>query len=116
MVNPFALPLWLAGLAWLFVGREGRRYRALGWAYLVTLAVFMILHGKDYYVAPAYPMLFAAGSVVCEEWIARTRRTWPKPAFVAVLVIPARRSFGGVGIVSGHRLSDAGSLRDLSSF
>ena len=67
MVNPFALPLWLAGLGWLFFGREGRRYRVLGWAYVVTLAVFMVLHGKDYYVAPAYPMLFAAGGVVCEE-------------------------------------------------
>ena len=73
MVNPFALPLWLAGLGWLFFGREGRRYRVLGWAYLVTFAVFMVLHGKDYYVAPAYPMLFAAGAVVCEQWIERTR-------------------------------------------
>ncbi len=89
MVNPFALPLWLAGLGWLFFGREGRRYRVLGWAFVVTFAVFMILHGKDYYVAPAYPMLFAAGGVVCEEWIERTRRTWLKPAFVLVLLIPS---------------------------
>ena len=72
MVNPFAFPLWLAGLGWLFFGREGRRYRVLGWAYVVTLAVFLIQHGKDYYVAPAYPMLLAAGGVVCEEWIERT--------------------------------------------
>src|ERR1039458_10256614 len=89
MVNPFAHPLWLAGLGWLFFGREARRYRVLGWAYVVTLAAFMILHGKDYYVAPAYPMLFAAGAVVCEEWIEGTRRAWLKPAFVLVLVIPA---------------------------
>ena len=39
MVNPFALPLWLAGLAWLFFGREGRRYRVLGWAYVVDAGV-----------------------------------------------------------------------------
>ena len=89
MVNPFALPLWLAGLGWLFFGRDGRRYRVLGWAYLVTLGVFMALHGKDYYVAPAYPVLLAAGGVVCEEWIERGRRVWLKPVFVLVLVVPA---------------------------
>jgi MFS family permease len=88
MLNPFAFPLWLAGLGWLFFGREGR-YRVLGWAYVVTLAVFMILHGKDYYVAPAYPMLFAAGGVVCEEWIEQTRRAWLRPVFVLVLLVPA---------------------------
>src|ERR1035438_6060240 len=47
MVNPFAFPLWLAGLGWLFFGREGRRYRVLGCAFLVTFAGFMVLHGKD---------------------------------------------------------------------
>jgi len=89
MVNPLALPLWLAGLGWLFFGREGRRYRVLGWAFVVTFGVFMALHGKDYYVAPAYPMLFAAGGVVCEAWIEHTRLAWLKPVFVVVLVVPA---------------------------
>jgi hypothetical protein len=89
MVNPFAFPLWMAGLGWLFFSAEGRRYCVLGWAYVVTLAVFTGLHGKDYYVAPAYPMLLAAGGVVCEQWIERTRRNWLKPAFVLVLLLPA---------------------------
>ncbi len=69
MVNPFALPLWLGGLAWLFFGREGRRYRVLGWAYVVEVGVWMALAGKDYYAAPAYPILFAAGGVAVEQWI-----------------------------------------------
>ena len=86
MVNPFAFPLWLAGLGWLFFGREGRRYRVLGWAYVVELTIWIILHGKNYYAAPAYPMLFAAGGVACEQWIERTGRAWLKPAFVIVLL------------------------------
>lgn len=89
MVNPFAFPLWVAGLGWLFFGREGRRYRVLGWAFVVTLGFFMTQHAKDYYVAPAYPMLFAAGSVCWEAWIERTRRAWLKPVFVLVLLVPA---------------------------
>jgi hypothetical protein len=87
MVNPFALPLWLGGLAWLFVGRDGRRYRLLGWAYVVEVGVWMALGGKDYYAAPAYPVLFAAGGVAAEQWIDRTRRAWLKPAFVIVFLI-----------------------------
>lgn len=89
MVNPFAFPLWLAGLVWLFFGREGRRYRVLGWAFVVTFGFFIAQHGKDYYIAPAYPMLLAAGGVVCEAWLARTRRGWLKPVFVVVLLVPA---------------------------
>ena len=59
-LNPGTLPLWLAGLFWLFVSRDGRRYRIIGIIYLVTLAEFIVLHGKSYYLAPAYTMLFAA--------------------------------------------------------
>src|SRR5438093_13278672 len=33
--------------------------RSVGIIYLVTLAEFLLLHGKRYYLAPAYPMLFA---------------------------------------------------------
>ncbi len=86
MVNPFAFPLWLAGLAWLFFGREGRRYRVLGWAFVIELGVWLALQGKDYYAAPAYPMLFAAGSVAAEQWIERTGRAWLKPAFVILFL------------------------------
>jgi len=86
MVNPFALPVWLGGLAWLFFGREGRRYRVLGWAYVVEVGVWMALAGKDYYAAPAYPILFAAGGVAAEQWIERTGRAWLKPAFVVLLL------------------------------
>ncbi len=70
MVHPVLLPLWTAGLAHLLAGR-GRAFRALGVVYLVLLGIFMALHGKSYYLAPAYPMLFAAGGVAFEAWTAR---------------------------------------------
>jgi len=60
MLNPFSAPLWIAGLVWLFTKRE---YRVLGWTYVILLALFIRLEAKDYYVAPIYPMLFAAGAV-----------------------------------------------------
>ena len=85
-INPATLPLWLGGLVWLFGARAGRRYCAIGIIYLVTLAEFIILHGKSYYLAPAYPMLFAAGGVAIESVFA-VRLTWLKPILLATILM-----------------------------
>ncbi|MBZ5502870.1 MAG: glycosyltransferase family 39 protein [Acidobacteriia bacterium] len=85
IMNPILLPLWAGGLLWLFFGREGRRYRLLGWAYVVVVAMFMVLQGKNYYVAPIYPVLFAAGAVGFER-ITHRRFTWGRTAYVAAIV------------------------------
>src|SRR5215475_5140166 len=84
-LNPGTLPLWLAGLFWLFGSRDGRRYRIVGIIYLVTLAEFIVLHGKSYYLAPAYTMLFAAGGVAVERIFA-ARLKWIKPVFFGVMI------------------------------
>ncbi len=85
-MNPGTLPLWIAGLLWLFASRDGRRYRALGIIYLVTLAEFIVLHGKSYYLAPAYPMLFAAGGLAAERVFAAHLR-WLKPGLLLVILV-----------------------------
>jgi hypothetical protein len=85
-MNPVTLPLWLGGLVRLFGSRAGRRYCAIGIIYVVTLAEFIILHGKSYYLAPAYPMLFAAGGVAIERVFA-ARYTWLKPILLATILM-----------------------------
>src|SRR5271169_2634099 len=67
LVNPLTVPIWLRGLLFLLFSARLRPYRALGWCYLVCYAVFFVLHGKSYYLAPVYPMLLAAGAVVIES-------------------------------------------------
>jgi hypothetical protein len=84
-MNPGTLPLWLAGLCWVFGSRHGRRYLALGIIYVVMLAEFIILHGKSYYLAPAYPMLFAVGGVAAERVFANRLR-WLKPGLLVLIV------------------------------
>jgi 4-amino-4-deoxy-L-arabinose transferase-like glycosyltransferase len=64
-----ALPLLFAGLWFLFARPEGRRWRMIGWMYVLALAGLMAARGRDYYLAPAYPMLLAAGAVWGEEWL-----------------------------------------------
>ena len=67
--SPLTIPLWIAGLWFLFFSPAGRRYRLLGWMYLVPFVLFLVAQGRSYYLAPAYPMLLAAGAVAGERWI-----------------------------------------------
>lgn len=68
--NPFTIPLWLAGLYFYFFSRNGARYRMLGWMYLIPFILYLVVQGRSYYLAPAYPMLIAAGAVAWERWLA----------------------------------------------
>ena len=65
--NPFTLPLWVAGLSACLFSASMKRFRLLAWMSLVTFALFMVTQGRSYYIAPAYVMLFAAGSVWFEN-------------------------------------------------
>jgi 4-amino-4-deoxy-L-arabinose transferase-like glycosyltransferase len=67
--NPLTLPLWVSGLYYYFRSSAGARYRLLSWMYLIPLVLLMLMQGRFYYLAPAYPMLIAAGAVVGERWL-----------------------------------------------
>jgi hypothetical protein len=68
-MNPAAAPVWLAGLAALLLWRRFADLRALGIAALAVLAAMIALHGKPYYPAGVFPLLFAAGSVSIAAWL-----------------------------------------------
>jgi len=111
--NPVTLPFWIAGLGFYFLMPTGRPYRMLGWMYLVPLVLFVVLQGRSYYLAPAYPMLIAAGVIVWEQWLsslrARTARfvgavTWVALAFggvtLAAVMLPVASINSGLWKVS----------------
>jgi hypothetical protein len=88
MMSPFTLPLWLAGLTWLFRGQAGRPYRLLGWTYLTAFAILLTSGAsRSGYLSPAYAWLFAAGGVALESWLARPRLAWMRPAFAGLLLV-----------------------------
>jgi hypothetical protein len=76
----FAIPLWFAGLYYCLLSSAGRRFRMLAWMYLVPLLLFVVAKGRGYYLAAAYPMLYAAGSVWGEQWLRTLRRSWASAA------------------------------------
>lgn len=67
-MNPLVIPLWLAGLYFYFFKTEGQPYRAIGWMYVIPLALFLVSQGRGYYLSPAYPMLIVAGVIVWDGW------------------------------------------------
>jgi 4-amino-4-deoxy-L-arabinose transferase-like glycosyltransferase len=75
-------PLWLAGIYFYLFSPLGRRFRALGWMYIVPLLFLVMAQGRGYYLAAAYPMLYAAGAMLLEQWLASRRRTFAVLAFV----------------------------------
>jgi 4-amino-4-deoxy-L-arabinose transferase-like glycosyltransferase len=87
MMNPLLAPLWLAGLAWLLRSKAAEKFRALGWTFIGVFAVLLVLKGKNYYLSPAYPVLFAAGGVAFEQATVASVR-WARGVYV-VLVFAA---------------------------
>jgi len=85
IIHPFTAPIWISGVfAFLFSSRM-KPYRFLGWCYLASFVVFVALKGKNYYLAPIYPVYFAAGAVVIESLFERSRQVWLKPASAVLL-------------------------------
>src|SRR5262252_1935541 len=82
-----AFPLGMAGLYFCFFAQAGRRFRMLGWMYLVPLVLFVVAKGRGYYLAAAYPMLYAAGAVWGEAWLRSLAGIWVGIARTAVRTV-----------------------------
>jgi hypothetical protein len=83
MLTPQNVLLWSAGVLWLLFARAARPWRFLGVFYVIFFALMLALHGKDYYLAPAYPVFFAAGAVMWMTWA--THRAW-RDALIVLFV------------------------------
>jgi hypothetical protein len=72
MMTPATMPFWLGGLYFYF-SAEGKKFRTFGWAFIFTIGFFLLAHGKNYYSAPAYPLVLAAGAVATEKILLKVR-------------------------------------------
>jgi hypothetical protein len=80
-VNLVTAPLAVLGLWFYLVRQEGRRYRALGWVFVVSFVLFAVFGARSYYTAPLYPILLAAGSVFLAGWVNGLRLGWQRFVF-----------------------------------
>ena len=106
--NFYATPLWITGL-WLFV--RGKRYRPLAWMYLVPLTFFYFAQGLFYYLAPAYPVLIAMGSVAGAHWASRLPQLWRRVVVIVFFIGTA-----GTGVYSAALILPLASRGPLMHF
>ncbi|MGA8745353.1 MAG: glycosyltransferase family 39 protein [Solirubrobacterales bacterium] len=96
MVNPFLVPVWVAGLLAPFRRPGWKRLRFVPITYAVMAALYLLGDGHAYYLASLYPLLLGLGALSTAEWTPRLhRRTWIlsaaiafSAAFSAVIALP----------------------------
>jgi Dolichyl-phosphate-mannose-protein mannosyltransferase len=93
-----SFPLWIVGLYFCLRTREGRNFRALACAFLVTLVLFVLAKGRGYYLAPAYPMLYAAGGVWVERWLSTLNAARAQAVRAAVAAALALSILGAMAV------------------
>jgi len=91
-LGPLNALLWPPGVVALLRARSIRNTRWLGLAYLIFYLLMFALHAKDYYLAPIYPVLFAAGAIAWENRFANSpgvqrNRIAAFPVFESVLLV-----------------------------
>ena len=89
LVSPFLAPVWVAGLVRLFRDPALRWCRAVGWAYLLLLVVYVVTGGKPYYLAGMFPVLLAAGAQPAVDWLRRGRVRLRRAAVAAAFALSA---------------------------
>jgi 4-amino-4-deoxy-L-arabinose transferase-like glycosyltransferase len=64
-VNMLLAPLWITAIVAPFVSRRLAEFRFLSIAFVAMAVFILISHGKSYYLAGAYPTMFALGAAAC---------------------------------------------------
>jgi hypothetical protein len=87
-MNVLLAPLWVAGIVGPFLDSRLGGLRFLSIAFPVAAAIILVTHGKDYYLVPAYPTLFALGGAACGNVPRWLELTWTAGA-VALSAVAA---------------------------
>ena len=80
-MQPLTALIWVAGLVSLLRDKAREHKRWLGLTFILFFFGMMALHAKDYYIAPIYPILFAAGGIAWERTFGHRRRVQNNSAF-----------------------------------
>jgi hypothetical protein len=134
LLDQLIMPSWasvltIAGLLYLILNKNAEKFRFLGIASILVIAIIFVLRGKGYYTIGVFPFLIAAGAVSYEKGL---KKRWKKIALPIVLILltipmlpiglPVFKPAGLVayfknielkyGIVIGRRFED-GSIHSL---
>ncbi len=72
---------------WFLISPQGRRYGILAGGFLSVLGCMLLLKGKFYYVAPAYPVVLAPGAVFFEQLTEVRPLRWFRPVYALAMLV-----------------------------
>jgi hypothetical protein len=90
LIHPLNAPIWIIGLFALFFSHRFKEFRFLGWTFVICFITFVVLKGKNYYLAPIYPMLLAAGAVTVEAAVRgpiQYRQGWARRVAPTIIIV-----------------------------
>ena len=85
--NPVVFPVSIIGLAYLLFSKKAQRFRALAWIFVTVFVILAFQRSKDYYLAPAYPVIWAFGAIALERFASGRPRKWLARVTIAALII-----------------------------
>jgi hypothetical protein len=86
-MNIFLAPLWIAGVVAPFWWAPLKPARFLSVGLIGATVLVFAAHGKDYYLFPVYPSLFAVGAVLLARIRPVLRTVWLTVALIASLIV-----------------------------
>ena len=86
-MNPLTLPVWLSGVIYFMISRNVRSFQILPIIYLLVFLILAVTKDvKATYLAPLFPMLFAAGGYTVERFLTHFELRWVRPVIVALIL------------------------------
>ena len=86
-MNILLAPLWIAGVVAPFLWAPLKPARFLSLGLIGATVLVFVAHGKDYYLFPVYPALFAVGAVVLARIRPVARTVWLTAALIVSLIV-----------------------------
>jgi 4-amino-4-deoxy-L-arabinose transferase-like glycosyltransferase len=102
VVVPVLAPVWMAG--WWALWREPRLrpYRAFAVAFaLLFIALWVVIPDRFYYLAPLYPVLFAAGAIVTQDVVRGSSGFFRRRPARRPLLWRSRRTAVAIAVAGG---------------
>ncbi len=88
IMNPFTIPVWIAGIYYFLFDKEGKFLKIVGYIFIITLLILIInWHSKAEYLGPAFSMLFAAGGVMIEKIVKVKSMNWLKYSLPVIILL-----------------------------
>lgn len=84
--NPFSSLIWLGGLLYILFSKRMQKFKAAGFIYVFAFLFLALQNSKPYYLAAAYPLLFASGAAAISEFTERKSFKWLKPVVLIYAV------------------------------